>query len=126
MSTFILVLITITYLCVCTFLIGVVLMQEGKGGGLGGMMGGGGGASPLSDTLGAYGAEQTLRKWTKWAAVSFMVIAIFLTAFGPAMLSNSIADDRDAPVTVPETTTQSGENAPDNAEQAPLAPPVAE
>ncbi|MCX7044006.1 MAG: preprotein translocase subunit SecG [Candidatus Sumerlaeota bacterium] len=83
MATLLLVILTMGFMFNCMFLVVVVLMQEGKSGGLSGMLSG---ASPLSDTLGAYGAENTLRKWTKYSAVAFMALAITLTIFGPALL----------------------------------------
>lgn len=78
-----LILLTAGFMLTCFFLIVVVLMQEGKGGGLSGMVSG---ASPLSDSLGAHGAEHTLRQWTKYAAITFMVLAILLTVVGPRLL----------------------------------------
>ena len=102
----IIAVLTIAYLLVCLFLIIVVLMQEGKGGGISGLVSG---ASPLSDSLGAHGAEHTLRTWTKYSAIAFMVLAIMLTILGPRLLRRG-GDDLTGqlPATPPPATTSTG------------------
>ncbi len=71
-----LILILLVYFFVCLLLIGVILIQSGKGGGLSSLAQSTGG---ISDALGATGAERTLNKITSFIAVSFMVLAIFLS-----------------------------------------------
>lgn len=56
------------------FLILVVLLQSGRGGGLG-EFGGGGGAST---TFGARGASSILQRLTVYSAIAFMVLSITL------------------------------------------------
>ncbi len=85
LSGLFLVILTGAYVLTCLFMIVVVLMQEGKGGGLSGLVSG---SSPLSDTLGAHDAEATLKNWTKYSAVGFMTMAILLTLVGPRLMVN--------------------------------------
>lgn len=74
------ILMVLVYLIACGFLIMVVLLQSGKGGGLSGMLGGA--SNPLTDSLGSTGAEKTLSKWTSIAATLFFVLALLLTLKG--------------------------------------------
>lgn len=57
------------------FLILVVLLQSGRGGGLGEFGGGGGGAST---TFGSRGASTILQRLTVYSAIGFMVLSITL------------------------------------------------
>jgi preprotein translocase subunit SecG len=90
MSLFILIL-GVVYTVICVFLIMVVLMQSGKGGGLSGMLGG---ANPLTDALGSSGAEKTLSKWTTICAVCFFVLALLLTVLAGKLLKPSRLSDQ--------------------------------
>lgn len=65
--------LSIVYVCSCLFLIFVVLIQKGEGGGLGGAFGGGA-------VEGAFGAKQdtTWKKATSIAAGLFIVLSIVL------------------------------------------------
>lgn len=105
-SLLILIVLTGIYIVTCLFMIAVVLMQEGKGGGLSGLVSGA--ASPLSDVMGAHDAEATLRSWTKWAAITFLILTIILTVFGPALMGggqDEITEGLDsAPPPAGETT----------------------
>ena len=69
----------LVYLASSAFLVLVVLVQSGKGGGLSGLVGAG---SSLGDTLGATGAEKTLNRWTTYAALGFLCLNILLVAIG--------------------------------------------
>ncbi len=93
------------YTAACVFLILVILLQSGKGGGLSGMLGGG---NPLTDTLGATGAEKTLNRWTTICAIIFFTLSLFLTFLGGRIYKRSTLSDKlkaaTAPVRVPPQT----------------------
>ena len=67
-------LVTI-HVIVCLFLIGVVLLQQGKSADLAGAFGGQGSQT----AFGPRGAANLLTKLTTWGAVLFMVISVSLT-----------------------------------------------
>src|SRR3954464_7046777 len=67
-------LITILHIIVCLFLMLTVLLQSGKGGGMGGAFGGGNAAT----VFGGSGASSFLRKLTAGAATTFMLTSIVL------------------------------------------------
>jgi len=72
-------ILLVIYFGVCIFLVLVILLQAGKGGGLSSLMGGGGG---LADQLGATSAERTLSKMTTYCAIAFGFLAIALAIIG--------------------------------------------
>jgi preprotein translocase subunit SecG len=76
------ILLTIVHIMVSLFLVLVVLLQAGKGSGMGVTFGGGGGGSTA--VLGAGGATTLLGKMTVVSAVVFM-----LTSFGLTYLSST-------------------------------------
>jgi preprotein translocase subunit SecG len=63
------------HVIVCLFLIGVVLLQQGKSADLAGAFGGQGSQT----AFGPRGAANLLTKLTTWGAVLFMLISISLT-----------------------------------------------
>jgi preprotein translocase subunit SecG len=67
-------LVTI-HVIVCLFLIGVVLLQQGKSADLAGAFGGQGSQT----AFGPRGAANLLTKLTTWSAILFMLISISLT-----------------------------------------------
>jgi preprotein translocase subunit SecG len=67
-------LITI-HVIVCLFLIGVVLLQQGKSADLAGAFGGQGSQT----AFGPRGAANLLTKLTTWGAVIFMLLSLTLT-----------------------------------------------
>ncbi|GEM_PF-1103164 len=73
------ILILFVYFFVCLVLMGIILIQAGKGGGLSSL---GTASTGLSDALGATGAEKALNKITTGIAVGFMVLAIALSILG--------------------------------------------
>lgn len=78
-------LLVFVHIVVCLFLIGVVLLQQGKSADLAGAFGGQGSQT----AFGPRGAANLLTKLTTWSAVIFMVLSIALTV----MLSrHNIAD----------------------------------
>ena len=80
------VLLVILYVIVCMFLIGVVLLQQGKSADLAAAFGGQGSQT----AFGPRGAANLLTKLTAWAAVLFMLLSIGLTV----MLSRGSSIDR--------------------------------
>jgi preprotein translocase subunit SecG len=68
-------LLVIIHVIVCLFLIGVVLLQQGKSADLAGAFGGQGSQT----AFGPRGAASLLTKMTAWAAVIFMLVSIGLT-----------------------------------------------
>ena len=67
--------LVVIHVIVCLFLIGVVLLQQGKSADLAGAFGGQGSQT----AFGPRGAANLLTKLTTWGAVLFMVISISLT-----------------------------------------------
>ena len=68
------ILITILHVLVCAFLVGAVLLQSGKGGGLAGSIGGG---MATSSVLGGRTASNFLTKATTILATVFMISCLF-------------------------------------------------
>ncbi len=77
--------ITVFHIVICLFLMLVVLLQAGKGGGMGSAFGGG---SSSGTVFGGSGAGNFLAKMTVGAAVGFMATSMVLAYLG----SNSAAD----------------------------------
>jgi preprotein translocase subunit SecG len=67
--------LVVVHVIVCLFLIGVVLLQQGKSADLAGAFGGQGSQT----AFGPRGAANLLTKLTTWGAVLFMLISISLT-----------------------------------------------
>jgi preprotein translocase subunit SecG len=70
-----LVLLVIVHVIICLFLIGVVLLQQGKSADLAGAFGGQGSQT----AFGPRGAANLLTRLTTWSAVLFMLTSITLT-----------------------------------------------
>ena len=68
-------IVSVIYVLVCAFLILVVLLQQGKGGGMGAALGGGGGSNTV---FGGAGAGNFLTRLTAIAATLFMVLSALL------------------------------------------------
>ena len=68
-------LLVFVHVVVCLFLIGVVLLQQGKSADLAGAFGGQGSQT----AFGPRGAANLLTKLTTWAAILFMLLSIGLT-----------------------------------------------
>lgn len=69
------ILLVIIHVIVCTFLIGVVLLQQGKSADLAGAFGGQGSQT----AFGPRGAANLLTRLTTWGAVLFMFVSLTLT-----------------------------------------------
>ena len=70
-----LMLLVVLHVIVCLFLIGVVLLQQGKSADLAGAFGGSGSQT----AFGPRGASNLLTRLTTWSAIIFMVTSIALT-----------------------------------------------
>jgi preprotein translocase subunit SecG len=68
-------LLVVLHVIVCLFLIGVVLLQQGKSADLAGAFGGQGSQT----AFGPRGAANLLTKLTTWGAVLFMLLSLSLT-----------------------------------------------
>jgi preprotein translocase subunit SecG len=69
------ILLVIVHITVCLFLIGVVLLQQGKSADLAGAFGGQGSQT----AFGPRGAANLLTRLTTWGAILFMVVSLILT-----------------------------------------------
>ena len=74
-SLFMVTLLVILHILVCIFLIGVVLLQQGKSGDMASAFGGAG----ANTAFGPRGASNLLTKLTTWSAIIFMFTSIGLT-----------------------------------------------
>ena len=85
------ILLTILHIIVCFALVGIVLLQQGKGADIGAAFGG------SSQTLfGSSGATTFLGKLTAGAAVIFMVTSLGLTYWASHRYKSTIISDRPA------------------------------
>ena len=69
------ILLVIIHIIVCLFLIGVVLLQQGKSADLAGAFGGQGSQT----AFGPRGAANLLTRLTTWGAILFMFVSLTLT-----------------------------------------------
>ncbi len=69
------ILLVVVHVIVCLFLIGVVLLQQGKSADLAGAFGGQGSQT----AFGPRGAANVLTRLTTWSAIIFMITSIGLT-----------------------------------------------
>ena len=93
------------FVLVCFLLVAIILLQEGKGGGLGGAFGGAG-----AETFGVQSGG--VNRFTAWIGCSFFVLAVLYAAIRPPADDSSVFDE-------PEPTQQ-----PAGAGEAPGAPAV--
>lgn len=97
------ILITIIHVIVCLALILIVLLQTGKGAGMGATFGGGG-----SQTLfGSSGGSTFLSKATTGAAVVFMVTCLTLAYMSTNRQPASIMEDQPIPAASQPAAEQS-------------------
>ena len=113
-------LIVALYVLVCLFLIGVILLQQGKGGDIANAFGGGGSSQAV---FGARSGATLLTRATSVLAALFVVLSMVLTAWGQRG-SGSVVGGIDAPApapaALPATTTPT---APPAGTAAPTAQP---
>ena len=69
------ILLVIVHIIVCLFIVGVVLLQQGKSADLAGAFGGQGSQT----AFGPRGAANLLTRLTTWGAVIFMLLSLTLT-----------------------------------------------
>jgi preprotein translocase subunit SecG len=91
------ILLVIVHVVVCLFLIGVVLLQQGKSSDLAGAFGGQGSQT----AFGPRGAANLLTKLTTWSAILFMLTSISLT-----VLMSRSATSRSVLSGLPSQTTK--------------------
>ncbi|MCX7625682.1 MAG: preprotein translocase subunit SecG [Candidatus Sumerlaeaceae bacterium] len=110
----------VIYFFACLFLILVILAQEGKGGGLSGL----GGASAIGETFGFGAASAALRKWTRNAAIIFIVLTIVLTFWGEMIVKSRVEKFlRGGDSTPVASTSEQTPKRPDGTGTTPGAPP---
>jgi len=98
MSSAGLILLVIVHVIVCLFLIGVVLLQQGKSADLAGAFGGQGSQT----AFGPRGAANLLTKLTAWSAILFMVTSIGLTIMmSRRSMDHSVLSGISAPQSTP-------------------------
>jgi len=85
------ILLTIIHVLVCFALIGIVLLQQGKGAEVGAAFGG-----SSQTVFGSAGATTFLGKLTAGAAVLFMVTSVGLTYWAGHRYKSTIMSDRPA------------------------------
>ena len=99
------------HILVCLSLIGIVLIQGGKGAEAGASFGGGG----SNTVFGATGGASFLSKVTTGVAVIFMLTSLALAIFWGQSGSSSVMPDQVAPVSAPASMP---------AQSTPLAAPA--
>jgi preprotein translocase subunit SecG len=88
------VIVTIVHIIACLFLIGVVLLQQGKGADMGAVFGG-----SSSTIFGSSGAGNFLTRLTTAMAVVFMLTSLTLTYASTRRISSTVFDS--APLAEP-------------------------
>lgn len=112
--------ITTIYILNCLFLMMVVLLQAGRGGGL--SIGGGGGSATV---FGNRGASTFLQKLTVWSAAMFMVLSMVLAHLSSrrsAVEEGIFLDPEDVPAVSAGGEGAGGTTAPAPVEAAPTEP----
>jgi preprotein translocase subunit SecG len=108
------IVVTIVHILTCALLIGVVLLQQGKGADMGAVFGGG----SSSTIFGSGGAGNFLTRLTTGLAVVFMVTSLVLTYSSAQRIGSTVFDS--APLSEPPPASGAGQPV-DVAPQA--APP---
>lgn len=99
-------LVTVIHYCVCTFLIGVILLQSGKGADIGAAFGAGG----SNTVFGARGPATFLNKLTIGAALIFLVTSVTLAQLAKKTALSSVVDG--APAQSAPATPTGTDNVP--------------
>jgi preprotein translocase subunit SecG len=110
----------IAFFIVCFCIIGLILLQEGKGGGIAAMGG--------SGMDGVMGVRNPLRRWTAYFAVAFLLLALGINGYIAHKGRQIVPDAPEAPALptppdAPETTPAPKPDA--QPEAAPLPKPDA-
>jgi preprotein translocase subunit SecG len=99
-----LIVVTVIHIVACLFLIGVVLLQQGKGADMGAVFGG-----SSSTIFGSSGAGNFLTRLTTIMAVVFMLTSLTLTYTGARRVSSTVFDSAPLPEAPPlEVPAQQG------------------
>jgi preprotein translocase subunit SecG len=101
------IFVSIVYVFVCLFLILVVLLQSGKGGGLGSAFGGG----TSQQIFGGAGAGNLLTRLTAGFAFAFMALSVwlaFLSSSGEQALDRAVREQAATQETAAETEPAGG------------------
>lgn len=106
-------LVTVIHYGVCIFLIGVILLQAGKGADIGAAFGAGG----SNTVFGARGPATFLNKMTIAAAIIFLLTSITLAQFAKKDAGSSVVDSLPA-----QTAPAATDASPEAAEQPAAAP----
>jgi preprotein translocase subunit SecG len=114
------VVVTIVHVICCLFLIGVVLLQQGKGASMGAVFGG-----SSSTIFGSSGAGNFLTRLTTAAAVIFMLTSLTLTYASARRLSSTVFDTGSMPEPPPLSAPANPEAQPPAA-QPPAVEPQAQ
>lgn len=112
--------ISIVYIFVCLFLILVVLLQSGKGGGLGSAFGGG----ASQQIFGGAGAGNLLTRLTAGFAFAFMALSVwlaFLSSSGEQALDRAVREQTATQEAAAEIELEEAEEAAAEAEKAAAA-----
>ena len=122
--------VTIIHVTACLFLIGVVLLQQGKGADMGAVFGG-----SSSTIFGSGGAGNFLTRLTTIMAVVFMLTSLTLTYSGARRITSTVFDAAPLPAAPPleipaqpgkPASVEPGAQAPaEQAAPAPAAPQAA-
>lgn len=112
--------LSVVYVFVCLFLILVVLLQSGKGGGLGSAFGGG----ASQQIFGGAGAGNLLTRLTAVSAFLFMALSValaFLSTSGEQALDRAVREQTAAQEAAQELEVEEAEAAAAEAEAAAAA-----
>ena len=97
---FLLIFVVVVHIIVSFFLIGVVLLQQGRSADLAGAFGGQGSQT----AFGPRAAANVLTRLTTWSAVIFMLTSIGLVILymrGTSGVSHSVTEGHTAPIKAP-------------------------
>ncbi|GBE37123.1 protein-export membrane protein SecG [bacterium BMS3Bbin07] len=120
----IITILTFIHVTICLLLIGIVLIQGGKGAELGSAFGGG-----SSQTIfGGRGAATFMNKLTTGIAIAFMVTSLILTVVsvkqGSVVKSTIMPEEKSMPAYPAGTTPGTNDTKPAIPEQAPTDKPA--
>ncbi len=112
-------LVVIIHVIVCLALIGIVLLQHGKGAGIGAAFGG-----SSQTVFGSTGAAPFLAKLTAVAALVFMLTSLGLTFLGRQKEASIMQGAAKPAASAPAVPAAPPPAAPAPAKEAPPAPPA--
>ncbi len=113
-------LLLIVHLVACVVLVGVILLQAGKGASMGAMFGSGG----ANTLFGARGPATFFQKFTTTVALVFLLTSIGLARIAKTNRTESVIDTIPSPAVAPQPSEQGTTEAP--AQPAPTTPAPSE